>query len=298
LSPGELLAARGIKEHPHLPLEAAALVLLAAVCHAAWNTLVKVSGDRLVVLAIVNAAALVPCLAALPWLATPLPASWPFLALSALIHLGYYFFLVAAYRHGDLSHVYPIARGLSPLLVACGAALLVGERLAAVALAGMVLISTGLASLAFERGSPWRGESRGLGFAAGTAVLIACYTVVDGMGVRRSGSAASYVAWLFVLDGVPLLAFVAVRRAVQLRAVLAREWRAGLAGGALQLAAYGLVIWAMSVAPLAAVSALRETSVIFAALIGTKLLGEPLGRTRVAAACLVTVGVIAMRAGL
>jgi len=273
-------------------------VLLAALCHAAWNTLVKVSGDRLVVLSVVNAAAALPCLAALAVLPFPAPQSWPFLLASVAIHVSYYCLLAAAYRHGDLSHVYPIARGVSPLLVAVLAAGWVGEALGPIALAGALLTSVGLASLAFERGPPWRGAPHALAFALGTGVMIASYTLVDGVGVRRAGTVAGYVAWLFVLDGLPLAIFVWLRRREQLQAVLRREWRRGLAGGVLQLSAYGLVVWAMSIAPLALVSAIRETSVLFAAFIGARLLGEPVGRARLAAAGAVAAGVVVLRAGM
>jgi len=275
-----------------MSVEIAAVVLVAAFAHAAWNALVKGDDDRLVTLGAVNAARFLLCVPVV--LALPLPdrASWPYLATSAALHVGYYTFLLSAYRFGDLSKVYPLARGLSPLIVAAGAFAFAGERLGPVALAGVAIAGAGIASLSFGDAATRVDEHRrGVFFAVGTALFIAGYTVTDGLGVRRSGHAVSYVAWLAILDGLPMLLAAAVlRRAAFARHLTARAWKSAV-GGALQLTAYGLVVWALSVAPMAAVSALRETSVVFAAIIGVKLLGEPLGRRRIAAAALVAAGV-------
>lgn len=279
-----------------LPAHAAALVLLAALLHAAWNATVKVGGDRLAVLAIANATGLVICLIALPFVAVPAPASWPFIAASVALHTGYYFFLVRAYEVGDLSHVYPLARGLSPLLVVAVAALAAREFLPPLALAGVVLASAGIASIAFESGSPWRHARKPLLYAGATAAFIAAYTVADGMGVRRAESSLAYIAWLCTLDGIPIICAVLYRRRHVLSATVRASWRKGCVTGLLQLTAYGLVIWAMSQGTMAAVSALRETSVIFAALIGTLLLKERLGALRIVSAVVVACGLILMRA--
>jgi drug/metabolite transporter (DMT)-like permease len=154
------------------------------------------------------------------------------------------------------------------------------------------LASLGVLSLAFEHGVPWKGDKRAVLYACGTALIITCYTVLDGLGVRRSGSAPGYVAWLFLLDGLPLTMLVAVRRGRDLQQILAREWRKSLFGGTLAILAYGLVIWAMSLGPMAQVSALRETSVIFAVLIGVFVLKERFGPKRILAAVLVVTGLI------
>jgi len=275
-----------------MSVEIAAVVLVAAFAHAAWNALVKGDDDRLVTLGAVNAARFLLCVPVV--LALPLPdrASWPYLATSAVLHVGYYTFLLSAYRFGDLSKVYPLARGLSPLIVAAGAFAFAGERLGPMALAGVAIAGAGIASLSFGDAASRADEHRrGVFFAVGTALFIAGYTVTDGLGVRLSGHAVSYVAWLAILDGLPmLLAAAMLRRAAFARHLAARAWKSA-AGGALQLTAYGLVVWVLSVAPMAAVSALRETSVLFAAIIGVKLLGEPLGVRRIAAAALVAMGV-------
>ena len=281
-----------------MPTEIVAIVLVAAIAHASWNALVKGDDDRLVTLGAANAVRFVLCVPVVLVLPLPAAASWPYLVVSSILHVGYYVFLISAYRFGDLSKVYPLARGLSPLLVAGAAFAFAGERLDPIALAGIGVACAGIASLSAE-GAATRGDDhrRGIVFAAGTSAFIASYTVTDAMGARLSGHAVSYVAWLTILDGLPMLIAAAVlRRAALARHLASRAWKS-VAGGALQLAAYGLVVWALVLAPMAAVSALRETSVLFAALIGVKLLGEPFGRRRIAAAALVAAGVVMIEWG-
>ena len=281
-----------------MPIEIVAIVLVAALAHASWNALVKSDDDRLVTLGAVNAVRFLLCIPIVLALPLPAGASWPFLAVSAILHVGYYTFLISAYRYGDLSKVYPLARGLSPMFVAAGAFAVAGERLSPIALAGVAIACVGVASLSFgsvaghARGALRAADRRGIVFAAVTALFIAAYTVTDAMGARLSDNAVSYVAWLAILDGLPMLiAAAAVRRAALAHHLVARMWKSA-AGGALQLAAYGLVVWALTLAPMAAVSALRETSVLFAAIIGVKLLGEPLGARRITAAALVAAGIM------
>lgn len=278
-----------------LPIEVAALVLLAAFLHAAWNALVKAGQDRLMVLTIANGTGVLISLLIAPFVSPPLPVSWPFLAASVVLHTGYYFFLIHAYRVGDLSHVYPLARGLSPILVAVLAAVFANEIPPPWGMLGVVLACAGITSLAFEGGNPWRGDRRPLAYAAGTAVFIASYTLADGMGVRRAGDALGYIVWLMILDGLPITLFTAYARRNQLVAALRGNWRAGCTSGALQFGAYALVIWAMSLGAMASVSALRETSVIFAAFIGAVVLKERVGAVRICAAILVAVGIVLMR---
>ena len=269
-------------------------MLLAALFHATWNALVKTGGDRLSVLAMVNGCSALIAFCMLPFVAVPASASWGYLFASIILHTGYYFFLVAAYRVGDLSHVYPLARGLSPLLVAGAAVVFAAEILSSAAMLGVLLACAGIVSLSFDRGPPWKNDPRPLLFALGTAGFIAAYTLVDGIGVRLSGTVSGYVAWLFALDAFPLILVTWILRRREFYWTLRAEWRKGAAGGVLALAAYGLVIWAMSLAPMAAVSALRETSVIFAALIGTIVLKERFGALRISAAAAVAAGVVLM----
>jgi len=278
-----------------LPVYAAALVLLAALLHASWNALLKAGEDRLAMLAIANGAGVVIALLMAPFVPLPLPSSWLFLLASVLLHTGYYAFLIHAYRHGDLSHVYPLARGLSPLMVAALAAVIADEALSFWALAGVVLACAGIASLAFDPATPWRSDRRPLAYAAGTALFIAAYTLADGMGVRRAGEPLAYIVWLMILDGFPIVGFTLWARRGTLTATFARNWTRGCANGVLQFAAYALVIWAMSLGTMAAVSALRETSVIFAAAIGALVLKERFGARRIAAVALVATGIVLMR---
>jgi len=280
-----------------LTLEAAGLVLLAALFHATWNALVKTSGDRLSVLAMVNGCSAIIAIVMLPFVDVPARESWAYLFASIVLHTGYYLFLVEAYRVGDLSHVYPLARGLSPLLVAGAAVVFAGELLSAAAFFGVVLACAGIVSLSFDGGPPWRNDARPLLFALGTAAFIASYTIVDGIGVRRAGTVAGYVAWLFALDAILIILIAWFIRRREFRWTIRSEWKKGAAGGVLALTAYGLVIWAMSISAMAAVSALRETSVIFAALIGTILLKERFGLLRVGSAIMVAAGVVLMNLG-
>jgi drug/metabolite transporter (DMT)-like permease len=278
-----------------LPVEAVALVLLAAFLHASWNALVKGGQDRLVVLTVANATGILLSLLIAPFVPPPMPASWLFMLASIVLHTGYYFFLIHAYRVGDLSHVYPLARGLSPMLVTLLAALTANEIPSPLGMVGVALACAGIASLAFDKGPPWRGDRRPLAHAAGTAIFIAAYTLADGLGVRRAGEPLSYIVWLMLLDGIPIVCFTVCARRRTLVAAIGVGWRAGLSSGVLQFSAYALVIWAMSLGSMASVSALRETSVIFAAFIGAVVLKERVGILRISAAILVASGIVLMR---
>jgi drug/metabolite transporter (DMT)-like permease len=278
-----------------MDLHVTLLVLLAAAMHACWNTLVKKSNDRLAELAIVNFFSAVVALLALPWVGIPNPASWWFLLASTIIHSGYYFFLLQAYRVGDLSHVYPLARGVSPLVVALLSGIIAGETLSAGQLAAVALISVSVASLALQGRWRRRDELKPIAFAIATGLMIASYTLADGSGVRLSGNPAAYIAWLFVIDCLPLIGVALILRRRSLRQTLGLQWRTGFVGGVLALGAYGLVIWALSLGTMASVAALRETSVVMAAIIGTTLLGEPFGKERILAAVGVAAGVIVLR---
>jgi len=275
---------------PHV----AGLVLLAAVMHAGWNALVKTGQDRVITLAVVTGVGSALAAPLLPLTPLPAPESWKFLLLSGLVHVGYFFLLLQAYRVGDLSHVYPVARGLAPLFVAGAAAVFANESVSATGVGGLLLIAIALGSFAFERA--WSGgwDPRPFFFALGTAAIIATYTIVDGLGVRRSGNALSYILWLLFIDGIPLALYALATRGRHIARYLGAHWGSSLAGGVMCATAYGLVIWALNMGAMAYVSALRETSVIFAALIGSTLLREPFGRRRVLAATLVVIGVLVM----
>lgn len=285
-----------------------ALILLAAVLHASWNALVKAGADKLVMQALVIGGA-GGCMALLaPFVGFPDRAAWPFLALSTLLHLTYNASLVRAYQRGDLSQVYPIARGAAPAFVAVGAWIALDEALGTRELAGLAALSAGIASLAFggngnaaASNPPAPVDAAGGGSAAAwsllTAAWIGAYSVADGAGVRIAGDPLRYIVWITLLDAAPLVAIALwLRRGrivASFRPVLAR----GLLAGVLSAIAYGIVLWAMTRAPIAHVAALRETSVIVAAAIGTLWLGEPFGRRRLLAAALVAAGAALLRAG-
>lgn len=265
------------------------IVLSAALLHAIWNTIVKTAGDRTATLGLVALGHVIPgaaMAAVLPW---PSAESWPYLIASTVIHFGYFYMLGQAYKHGDLSVVYPIARGIVPALVSLWAMLFLGEILPAQAWFGIALIAVAIQI------SSWAALRQGVGraallFAVGTGVCIAGYSLVDGVGVRLSGGTLSYWAWHAVLH-IFITVFVFVRRGKALLRFPKRTWAMGVLGGMVSMAAYGLVLYAKNFAPLGAVSALRETSVIFAALIGFVFLGEGNWFRRLMAAILMAGGV-------
>lgn len=273
-----------------MTLGVAALVLAAAVMHASWNALVKSGADKIAMLALVIFFSGLPALLALPFLPLPAPASWPFLALSTLVHGAYYVTLIRAYRDGDLSQVYPIARGAAPLIIALIAWAAAGEALSPIEWLGILVLSAGIMSLALPNGGRRDGELRAVGYALATSITIGLYSVADGLGVRRAGEPLSYIAWLLAIEAPLLLAVGLWMRRGRIAAAFRPNLGRGVLGGLVAGLGYGIVIWAMGVAPMAHVSALRETSVVLAALIGTVLLGEPFGRRRVLAAALVALG--------
>ncbi len=278
-----------------LPLQLIGLVLLAAFLHASWNALVKSSGDRLLVFTGVHTAAMLA--GGILVLFVPLPSikSLPFLIASVGVHCLYYWSLLSAYKFGDLSQVYPLSRGSAPLLVAAGSAFFAGEFLPPLALAGVAVASIGVMSLTFERGLPWKHDWRPVLYALSTGLWIASYTVIDGMGVRRTENALSYIAWLFFLEGWPVTLYTLKRRRGQITEFVRSKWLRCIAGGLAASTAYGIVIYVMSQGAMGAVAALRETSVIMAALMGTYLLGEKSGGNRILAACIVATGVVLMQ---
>jgi drug/metabolite transporter (DMT)-like permease len=269
-------------------------VLGAGFLHALWNALLKsAAGDPMLDTALIVAGSSFVALLLLPFVGVPAMVSWKFMALSALIHFGYYVTLAGAYRHGDLSFAYPLMRGVAPLIVTMLGVLFLGEHPSLQMLAGIALISTGIIVIAWFAGG--RHTPTAAGWALANAAIIACYTLVDGAGVRASGDAAGYVSWLIFLEGLPYLAFLYLRRGPPAARYVAARWRRGIAAGAASLAAYGIVLWAMTRAPVAAVAALREVSVLFAALIGSIALKEGFGWRRMAGAATVVAGVAALK---
>ena len=270
-----------------------ALVLGSALLHASWNAIIKSSRDVMLDTALVAAGAGVLSLPLIAFVPLPASASWPYLGASIAIHIGYFATLVAAYRIGDLGHAYPLMRGTAPLLVALLGIVLLDEHPGATMWLGIVLISAGILSIGLlQRGRAHRDASL---WALANAAIIASYTLVDGAGARLSGTPAGYGAWMFWLQGLPFAGLVIGLRQRAALDYARRNWGRGLGGGLCVISAYGIVLWAMTEAPVAAVAALRETSVIFAALLGSLFLREPFGRRRVIGACAVAAGVIALR---
>jgi drug/metabolite transporter (DMT)-like permease len=279
---------------PELTLGVTLAVLAAAAAHATWNAMIKSSTNVLLDMTLVVFWAGVVTLPLLLWVEVPGPAVWPYIVASMTIHMGYYIALIGAYRAGDLSHGYPLMRGLAPLIVSLSAVVWLGELPRPLVWLGVVLICGGVLSLGLA-GFSWRASRVSTTWALANAVIIAAYTLVDAAGVRSASHAASYVVWLFVLDALPFPILVFLWKRQELSAYARRFWLRGLFSGALSAAAYGIVLWAMTRAPVAAVAALRETSVIFAALIGAWLLKEGHIARRVAGAATVAAGVIALK---
>ncbi len=273
-------------------------VLLAAAMHAGWNAVVKTGRDRYVSITLIALGGAVVSAAALPFVEIPQAAAWSWLTTSAALQIGYNLFLIEAYRTGDLGQVYPIARGSAPLLVSLVTVPLLGEALDPVATAGLLVLSAGICLMAFGGGrSVTRIGGRSIAFALGTSAFIATYTITDGIGSRINGSPHGYAAWLFFLDGTLMLLVLLARRGVAGLRALAPVWRPGLAGGAMSLAAYWIVIWAMTRAPIGLVAALRESSVLFAASISVVILREPLTVWRSVAGLTIMAGIALARIG-
>ena len=271
------------------------LVLTAAVLHASWNALVKKGGEPEFTIAAYQLVGGLVCLCLVPFVPLPHSDSWPAILASVVIHNIYYFSMAQAYRAGDLSQVYPLFRGLAPVLVAIGAAIFAGEILSPGTMAGLVLVSVGLMSITLFGGKLGKIPPAALRWGLLTSVLIASYTVVDGIGVRQSGNSLSYILWLFVFEVLPIGTWLLLTRRQAWLGYMRNCAGNIIFGGIASSTAYGLVIFAMSLGAMGVVSSLRETSVIFAALIGSLFLGEPFGRQRVIAAALVTLGIIVMR---
>lgn len=267
------------------------MVLIAAVLHASWNAIVKGSGDRALAMAAVAGAHVVVGGTALLFVETPAAAAWPFIIASAIIHYAYYAFLFLSYRFGDLSHVYPIARGIAPILVALGALVFAGEMLPPKGWAGVLAVSVGIGVLAFRRNGALVAERSAVMAALATGLMIASYSVVDGMGIRRSEAPPGYIAWIFFLE-FPVTLGVLGYRGATLATVPRRAAAVAFSGGLLSVLAYGLVLYAKTIAPLGAVSAVRESSVIIAALIGVVFFHERPWARRVLSALIVAAGVI------
>jgi drug/metabolite transporter (DMT)-like permease len=274
-----------------IPVGVTLAVLGAATLHAGWNAAAHQITDRLVGFVLIGATCSVCAAVVIPFVAAPATAAWPFIVGSAAMHVVYNLMLMRSYSIGEFNQMYPLARGTSPWVVAIAAAVFVGERLSTVRLLGVIVISLGLITLVGAGGRPGRRELPALSAAFATGLAIATYTVLDGVGVRRSGSTLGYVAWLFLLQGVPLPigAFVVVGRPLIARC--RQLLGIGVLSGAASFAAYGIVIWAQTRAPLATVAALREVSIVVGAILGAVFFHEAFGRWRVVGSVLAVTGI-------
>ncbi|HEV7274798.1 MAG TPA: transporter [Devosiaceae bacterium] len=272
-------------------LEVTLLVLLAACMNAGWNAVIKVSGDRIAVMAVVTLLGSGLSCLALPFVALPDPASWPLLALAILLHTGYHFVLPLAYNYGDFGQVYPLARGSAPLLVGMGAALFAGEVLSGLPLLGVAFLAVGVMALAFDRGTGIRRNPAAVLLALGTGMFIAGYTLVDGLGARLAGSAIGFAVCLTIGDGLLTFIIAAVWKRRAIAQVIGTNLKPTALAGGMQICSYWIIIWALAHAPLAMVSALRETSVLFAAVISTFILKEGFGVWRFVSAGLIACGI-------
>ena len=271
-------------------------VLAAAAFHAGWNALLKLNVEPILATSLVAAASGLVAVPLALFVGLPSASAWPYVIASVAIHIVYYLALAQAYRYGDLGQVYPIARGSAPLMTAALATLWLGEALGPLGWAGIIVLAAGILLLALRGGRVHtRFDMRSVAFALLTSLTITTYTLVDGIGARLSGSALQYTVWLFLLSGAAMALYGAVRFGSRLAPAFVTNWRITMGGAALSTAAYGIAIWAMTVAPIALVAALRETSVLFAALFSTALLREPLLPVRILAACVVLVGVVLLR---
>lgn len=275
---------------PHL----IAIVLFAALVHATWNALVKVSGDRFFAMAAIMGTGTIVMIPAIFYVDWPTAEAWPFLLISSLLHLGYFGLLIFSYRHGDLSAVYPVARGSSPLLIALGAYVFAAQSLSPGAALGLALASGGMCLFAFEKGLPTRHLMKPLVLALMVGGFIAAYTVVDGLGLRYSPSSFSYIAWLSFLDGIPLMAWAVIFQRNAFITYLRTDGRKAMLGGVFSLGAYAMVLYVLSIGSMAHVSALRETSVLFAVVLGAVTLKERFGSIRWVAAAAIVAGVVTM----
>ena len=271
-------------------------VLFAAACHAGWNALIKVGLDPLSTTALIALGSAVVGIVCLPFFGMPAVAAWPWIVASAVIHLFYFAALIESYRTGDLGQVYPIARGTAPLMTAGASTVFVGEPLSVLSWGGIVVLAVGVLLLSARGGRAFEQiDRRAVGFALATALTICTYSIVDGIGARVSLNPESYVAWVFIGNAMLLVPYAFWRDGRDVAAAMRRFWLRGLVGGTLSAVSYGIALWAMTLAPIAIVATLRETSVLFGAAIAVIWLKEPLRPLRIGAALLIVCGLVLIR---
>ena len=276
-----------------MSLDVIILVLFGAMLHATWNAIIKAGTDKSLDAALVSAGGAVAALPFLPFLPLPVSAAWPFIGASAIFQFVYFQLVAAAYRAGDIGLVYPLMRGVAPLIIAATSSFILKEALSGGALIGTMTICTGILTLAFEAR---KGGRRAIILALSNAVVIATYTYIDGIGARLSGNAISYTLWMSLTPPVLLFAWALSQRGVTAVAAHVRyNWWRGLIGGGGSIASYGLALWAMTKAPVAMVAALRETSILFALFISVVFLKERSSIWRYIAGAIIAAGVLVLK---
>ena len=263
--------------------------------HASWNLLVKLHLDRFLSLFLLQSLMGLIGIAMLGWFGFPARESLPYALTSGVLHTGYNVFLARSYRTGDLSQVYPIARGAAPLLAMLATFVVAHDALSPLAITGIAILISGIWLVAVDRTSATRLDSVSLAFALATSCFIAAYTIVDGLGGRASHNASGYTGLVFLLDALFLTAFAVWRRGLGVFRLVAPFWKQGIAGATLSAGAYWIVIWAMTQAPIATVAALRETSILFVMAMSARFLSEKIGTARLAGGLLVVAGAVALR---
>lgn len=274
---------------------ATALVLVAALLHATWNTLIKFSGERLLVIACMDSVALLFVVFAVGFVSLPPLDIWPWIMASALFELLYRYLLIQAYRVGDLGLVYPLMRGLSPLVVLVLTLVFAGEVLSSQQILGILLIPFGMVCLLWQGGGGDRLPWSMLPVVVLIGLCIGCYTFLDGQALRRWSHPLDYLVWLTLISAWPFPLLALVRKRAAFSLFWRTQWRLGLSVGLCVLLSYALVLWAMQLGSIAEAAALREVSVILVVLFGMRYLKEPFGRPRLIACGLVLIGMLVMK---
>jgi drug/metabolite transporter (DMT)-like permease len=275
-----------------MPIKVFAVVMLAALLHASWNAIVKSAPDKFLTTIMVTTAGAGLSAVLIPFLTEPTSSSFPYAIASSLLQIIYFLLVARTYQVADMSQAYPLMRGTAPLIVAIVSAFQMNDALSLFAWIGVLAICLGVFIIALGSG---RNDRKGIRLALLNALVIAGYTLIDGLGVRKSGAPAAYTLWVFLLTGIPLALWAVTAGRSKFVPYFGRHWRLGLAGGIGTTASYGLALWAMTVAPIAVVAALRETSILFATLIAGFVLREPIGPRRVISACVIAGGAAILR---
>ena len=268
------------------------IVLVAAVLHASWNAIVKAGKNTVLTMVLVTASAALWAVVLLPVLPSPSPESWPYIALSAALQIVYFALVARIYRIADMSQTYPIMRGAAPLIVALAGTLFLDEALSSPAWLGVCIICSGILIMLWSGGKKSR---EGLILALLNALVISGYTLVDGIGVRLSAAPASYTLWIFLITGASIGCWATLTQWSQTRHYLRLNWHLGAVGGLGTLVSYGLALYAMTQAPVAVVAALRETSILFSAVISWLILKEHITIVRCVSVCVIAIGAITLR---